>query len=60
MYLVLLKAEGKWEAILCFDDLSCSVNDIFQSASIITEVFVSEKDHIMQELRTNLHVDISD
>ena len=30
------------------------INDIFQSASILMEVFVLEKDHIMQELRTTL------
>ena len=55
MYLyLLLKAEGNWEAILCFDDLSCEINDIFQSASIVMEVFVLEKDHLMQELRMTL------
>ena len=32
------------------------MNDIFQSASIKMEVFVLEKGHIMQELRTTLHL----
>ena len=56
MYLcLLLKAERNWEAILRFDDyFIVLINDIFQSASIIMEVFVLEKDHIMQELRTTL------
>ena len=56
MYLcLLLKAKRNWEAILRFDDyFIVLINDIFQSASIIMEVFVLEKDHIMQELRTTL------
>ena len=55
MYLcLLLKAERNWEAILRFDDLSCQINDIFQSASIMMKVFVVEKNHIMQELRMAL------
>ena len=56
MYLCLLpKAERNWEAILRFGDyFIVLINDIFQSASIIMEVFVLEKDHIMQELRTTL------
>ena len=41
MYLYLLfKAERNWDAILRFDDLLCWINDIFQSASIMMEVFV--------------------
>ena len=39
MMFLLLKAERNWEVILCFDDLSCEINDIFQSASIMMEVF---------------------
>ena len=55
MYLsLLLKAERNWEPILRFDDLSCQINDIFQSASIMMKVFVVEKNHIMQELRMAL------
>ena len=56
MYLcLLLTAKRNWEAILRFDDyFIVLINDIFQSASIIMEVFVLEKDHIMQELRTTL------
>ena len=53
MYLyLLLKAERNCN--LTFDDLSCVINDIFQSASIVMEVFVLEKDHLMQELRMTL------
>ena len=43
--------ERNWEANSRFDDLSCQINDIFHSASIMIEGFLLEKDHIISLYR---------